>query len=130
MKKFFQGPLPDHARNLLRRMGYGEQRAYHGQISYVRRMGGGQFPRFHAYVEDQQGGMQVNLHLDQKPHSLGSGAVHGGEYEGTLVEAEMARMAQFIQSLGRPSSSTSAAQTKKSYGDEEAPKGFWGKLFG
>ena len=40
MKQFFAGPLSDNARNLLRRMGYGEQRTRAGQISYVKRIAG------------------------------------------------------------------------------------------
>lgn len=109
MKHFFPAPLPDHARNIMRRLGYGEQRTRRGQISYVKRTGPERFPRYHAYVEDIDGGMQVNLHVDQKEASYAGTSAHGGEYEGPLVEQEMARIAQFIGSLSQ--SSTPTTQT-------------------
>jgi hypothetical protein len=102
MKQFFPAPLADHARNIMRRLGYGEQRTRRGQISYVKRTGPERFPRYHAYVEDRAGGMQVNLHVDQKEASYEGTSAHGGEYEGPLVEQEMARITQFIGSLGTP----------------------------
>ncbi|MBI4713727.1 hypothetical protein HY771_00870 [Candidatus Uhrbacteria bacterium] len=97
MQQFFTGPLSDHARNLMRRFGYGEQRARSGQISYVRRVSSDRFPRYHAYVEDKNGGLQINLHIDQKEASYEGSHVHSGEYESPLVKEEMGRIAQFIQ---------------------------------
>ncbi|TAL50761.1 hypothetical protein EPN81_01855 [Patescibacteria group bacterium] len=125
MKQFFAGPLSETARNLLRRLGYGEQRTRAGQISYVRRVAGERFPRYHAYVEDMNGGIQVNLHIDQKEASYEGTSAHAGEYEGSLVEQEMRRIAEFARSLkGAPSSptqSTNSSTTKK--------KGLWGTLW-
>lgn len=89
MKTFIAGPLPDHGRNILRKLGYGEQRKFDGQISYIRRASSGDFPRFHAYIEDINGGLQINLHLDQKGASHEGSHAHSGEYEGPLVEQEM-----------------------------------------
>lgn len=122
MKKFFPGPLSDNARNLLRRLGYGEQRTRAGQISYVKRVAGERFPRYHAYVEDQNDGLQVNLHVDQKEASYEGTSAHAGEYEGPLVEREMSRIADFILSL--KTSPTPSAPIPN------APKkGFWGTLW-
>ena len=134
MKSFLPGPLLENARNFMRQAGYGELRTHHGQISYARRLGGGNFPRLHAYVEDDRGGIQINLHLDQKEHSIGSGAAHAGEYEGPLVEQEMTR----LLALGSPLRSTektspSPSQTPRPYkgfDGEEKKTGFFGKLFG
>src|SRR3989338_4001358 len=86
MKQFFAGPLSDNARNVLRRLGYGEQRTRAGQISYVKRVAGERFPRYHAYVEDMNDGIQVNLHVDQKEASYEGTSTHAGEYEGPIVE--------------------------------------------
>lgn len=97
MQQFFQGPLTDHARNIMRNLGYGEQRARSGQISYAKRISGEKFPRYHAYVEDQNNGMQVNLHIDQKEASYEGSHVHSGEYDGRLVEQEMNRILLFIK---------------------------------
>lgn len=140
MKQFIKGPLGDNARNLLRRAGYGELSNRHGQISYQRRLGGGQYPRFHAYVEDINGGMQLNLHVDQKQSSYGTGAAHGGEYDGPLVENEMARLVQFVNTTGRgpapvekryPDEKTGKARSSSAgKPEDDSGKGFFGKLFG
>jgi hypothetical protein len=97
MQQFFNGPFQDHARNLMRRIGYGEQRARSGQISYVRRVSSDRFPRYHAYVEDKNGGIQINLHIDQKEASYEGSHVHSGEYDSLLCQEEMKRISKFIQ---------------------------------
>jgi hypothetical protein len=122
MKHFFPAPLTDHARNILRRLGYAEQRTRRGQISYTKRAGGNRFPRYHAYVEDRDGGMQVNLHVDQKEASYSGTSAHGGEYEGPLVSAEMERIKRFVMAQSQKPAE-SAAPKKES-------QGFWGNLFG
>jgi hypothetical protein len=124
MKQFFKGPLDDHSRNIMRRLGYGEQRTRQGQISYVKRVSGGAFPRYHVYVEDTENGMQVNLHVDQKAASYEGSSAHGGEYDGPLVEQEMQRIAQGVTSAN--SAPAAPVQPKTT----ESKKGFWGKLIG
>lgn len=123
----------------MRRAGYGEHRSFHdGQISYTRRLGGENYPRFHAYVEDKNGGLQINLHLDQKQSSIGSGARHGGEYDGPLVEREMQTLITFIQGMsgnGNPPPQAPVSPTVSSSPHEETPTeeksgGLWGGLFG
>ncbi len=118
MKIFIAGPLPDHARNLMRRLGYAEQRTRAGQISYVKRAGGGaRFPRYHAYVEDLNGGIQINLHVDQKEASYKGSSAHSGDYEGLVVEREIMEMKAFITSLKSTSSvQTTSTQPKKKTG--------------
>jgi|GEM_PF-363760 len=125
MKQFIAGPLPDHARNILRRFGYGEQRTRSGQISYVRRLSGERFPRYHAYVEDTNGGIQVNIHVDQKEASYDEGHAHAGEYDGPLVEREMAMIVQFVASL----KAESASQTAPSATTQTKKPGFLSKFF-
>ena len=123
MKKFFPGPLVENARNLMRRLGYGEQRTRVGQISFVRRISGERFPRYHAYVEDQNGGIQVNLHVDQKEASYEGTSAHAGEYVGSLVEREMVRVEAFVAGLSRKMPPPAPAVTK-------TKKGFWGTFMG
>lgn len=121
MKTFFPGPLSDNARNIMRRLGYGEQTTRAGQISYTKRITGERFPRYHGYVEDLNGGLQVNLHVDQKAASYEGTSAHGGEYEGPLVEREMSRIKELVHQLNSipptPPPSTTASK-----------KGFWGTL--
>ncbi|MBI5794566.1 hypothetical protein HZA87_05835 [Candidatus Uhrbacteria bacterium] len=126
MKQFFPGPLSDNARNLMRHLSYGEQRTRAGQISYVKRVAGERFPRYHAYVEDLNGGMQVNLHVDQKEASYEGTSAHAGEYEGPVVEREMKRIADLIAGLKSGASFPVSDPTPTT----EKKKGFWGSLFG
>ncbi len=135
MKSFLPGPLPDHPRNIMRRIGYGEYRSREGEVSYMKRLRGDLYPRFHAYVEEKKGGLQINLHLDQKQPSYGGSHAHAGEYEGSTVEREMERLFGLIQNL--PS-----AQRRDSSDDDEEPRdegrgageekkgGFFSRLFG
>lgn len=103
MQQIIPGPLTENARNFMRRGGYGEIKGLRGQVSYQRRLAYGKYPRFHAYVEEKGKDMVINLHIDQKAGSIGSGHAHGGEYEGELVEKEMARLvAMGVQSVGGP----------------------------
>ena len=124
MKHFIPGHLPDNARNLLRRLGYGEHIGHGGQTSFSKRLSGADFPRFHVYVEENAQGLQINLHLDQKPVNLGGGSAHGGEYEGTLVEREMNAIISGIKSMEIPE------QENDSKSSSRPKKGFWGSFFG
>ncbi len=119
MKQFFSGPLNENARGLIRRLGYGEHRGHEGQLSYTLRVTGELFPRYHAYIEDKDGGVQVNLHVDQKAASYEGTSAHAGEYEGPLVEREMQRIAQFVQGLKTEHKPVAPPSTKST-------KGFWG----
>jgi hypothetical protein len=111
----------------MRNLGYGEQRTRAGQISYVRQASNGRFPRYHAYVENQNSGMQVNLHLDQKAASYEGTSAHGGEYEGPLVEQEMERITMSIANMKQ---SRASAQTTTQPKKPKKKPGLWGTLFG
>ena len=127
MNTFIPGPLPDQARNLLRKAGYGEHRGYEAQMSYTRRLQNTMFPRYHAYVEDKNGGMQLNLHLDQKEASHGGGHAHSGEYNGPLVERENARIVSAIRAMGQEQPTAEPSQDQPS---SKSKGGFFGWLFG
>lgn len=103
----------------IRRCGYGlvmDRRAE--QASFSRRLGGGIYPRFHAYIN---GGV-INLHLDQKQASYEGYSAHSGEYEGDAVEREARRIQETLQSLAREKISPPP--------ETEEKKGFFGRIFG
>lgn len=129
MNTFIPGPLADTARNLLRRAGYGEHRGHEAQLSYVKRIHGTPYPRYHAYVEDRNGGMQLNLHLDQKEASYSGSRAHSGEYGGPLVERESARIVAFVKSLGAGDEGSQGRRVEGSQG-EKKKSGFFDWLFG
>ncbi|MDD4271910.1 MAG: hypothetical protein PHF50_03860 [Patescibacteria group bacterium] len=98
MKLILDKNILDQApENLLRQAGYAfltDRRT--GQESYVRRFGRGFYPRFHLYLEEQNSQVILNLHLDQKQASYEGAHAHNAEYEGEVVEAEMARIKNFV----------------------------------
>lgn len=122
MKRFFAHPLPDHGRNILRRLGYGELRKRTGKQSFTRAMGGALFPRFHVYINETEQGLEIDLHLDQKEASYEGSHAHSGEYSGTHVTNELERIATFIESIQNATVET----------DENLPEkpSFWQILFG
>ena len=87
--------------NVMRRAGY---RADHrdastGQDSFVRRLRGAEYPRFHVYGSKHGDELLLNLHLDQKKPSYTGSHAHSGEYDGDLVEREAERIQKLIQQL-------------------------------
>ena len=102
MKLHFRGTYSMNPRQLLRRAGYSEfVDPRTRQTSYARRLGGGLYPRFHAYLELLPAGFTVNLHLDQKQASYHGHTAHSGEYDGEVVEAESRRIQQMINHENR-----------------------------
>ena len=83
--------------DVMRTIGY--QLAYfqkEGEVSIVRQLTRGEYPRFHAYIIEKEGGLNINLHLDQKKPSYEGSRGHSGEYDGTLVENEAERIKQLL----------------------------------
>jgi hypothetical protein len=89
--------LGENPVTLLRRAGYVFQRKEGEETSFVRALGSGGFPRFHAYVKMGGPDLLVNVHLDQKRETYGESTRHHGEYgnEGPLKE-ESSRLAPLI----------------------------------
>jgi len=112
--------LKDSPRNLIRRAGYAEHYDVRSQeTSYYRRLDRNIFPKFHVYLNEQAGGVEVSLHIDQKQPSYGVGHMHSGDYEGPRVEEEIKRIRQAFEN---PPATEQEEDSKK--------KGFFGKLFG
>ncbi len=81
----------------LRRVGYALITNRRGATkSFVRRLDRDQFPRFHLYVEDYGDSWSLNLHLDQRAPIYQGVTAHGGEYDGSVVEREAARIKQLL----------------------------------
>ncbi len=64
MKLHFE-KLNDSPLNILRRVGYSFLRRDErtGEMSFAKRAGGGDYPRFHVYVKVLAGGTEINLHF-------------------------------------------------------------------
>lgn len=64
--------------------------------SYILRLTAAFYPRFHLYLQQEDGEITFDLHLDQKKPSYSGSNAHGGEYEGPNIEKEMNRIAGWI----------------------------------
>jgi hypothetical protein len=76
--------IKDSPLNILRRIGYSFQRRDEqtGQMSFVKRIGNADYPRFHIYAKTlADGGAEINLHIDQKKASYLGSVAHSGEYQ-------------------------------------------------
>jgi len=86
-------PLRDSALNYMRKAGYHfDRHDVRGQMSFIRSIGRDAFPRFHAYVSEEDGELRIYLHLDQKRPTYQKVHSHSGEYEGEIVEQEGQRL--------------------------------------
>jgi len=78
---------------VLRRFGYAPYVNKEGEQSFVRRIHGTAFPRFHLYVkEEDRTILRCSLHLDQKRPSYMGTRAHGGDYDSKTVQQEADRL--------------------------------------
>lgn len=81
--------IKENPANLLRRAGYAFQRhAGENEMSFIRPLARGGYPRFHIYTRTESGNLMINIHLDHKKETYGKAARHHGEYgeDGALRE--------------------------------------------
>ncbi|MCD4693829.1 hypothetical protein K8R62_00530 [bacterium] len=89
--------ISDNPYTFLRRAGYGFIRDRRSnQESLVRRLGGGFYPRFHIYVDEDESRIVFNLHLDHKEASYAGAHKHNAEYDGDLVQREIMRLKNWV----------------------------------
>lgn len=67
--------------------------------SFVRRLTRDFYPRLHMYAENLSDRLVFDLHLDQKKASYEGNHMHNAEYEGAVVEEEIARLKELLKSL-------------------------------
>ena len=99
MQTTIKGPFKNNIYNLMRDCSYHFQRedseANSTEYSFVRPRHG--FPRFHIYARMQDGGLQINLHLDQKKPVYQGPTAHSGDYDEPVVAREMERVKRSIE---------------------------------
>lgn len=111
----------------LRKCGYIEIQNPHKdfEISYAKGLDPGRFyPRFHVYIEPNDNGTGISLHLDAKKPSYEGSSAHSGEYDSPLVKKEVGR----IQNLTKDFPSQ-MPDKNKSIGFSQ-DKSWWQKLLG
>jgi len=70
--------------------------------SYVKRLSRDHYPRLHVYVmpkTDSEGNnlVVIEMHLDQKQASYTGVKMHNAEYDGEVVEAEIANLKNLMR---------------------------------
>ena len=117
--------FPDNHINFMRSAGYAPFADPNtGITSYVKRLQGDFYPRFHVYIEtNKDNQVVINLHLDQKKPSYAGAHAHSGEYEGGAVDIEGRRITGLIKNK-----MDNNAQIK-SVTPQPPAKGFFAKLF-
>jgi hypothetical protein len=96
MKAVFKQTPMHRAMVFMRTAGYAPYANREGDESFVRRVGGGEFPRFHAYVEEEKNPQTISIHVDQKGHTYEGAHAHSGEYVSDAIASELARMSVAI----------------------------------
>lgn len=92
-----------------------------GKQSYVYRMSGGRYPRFHVYVQEEtDDSIKLHLHLDHREHGWGQ-RLHDTEYDSDLVRSEADRLKRWLVHF---------TKKEKSAEDKKENKGFFSRLFG
>ncbi len=91
MKFVIENPK-ENTLNLIRRLGYRPLGTKGEEISCIRRLDMGDYPRFHLFIKQEQGKFVFSLHLDQKKPSYQGATAHSGEYEGEIIQKEAERI--------------------------------------
>lgn len=98
--KFTISPITASPAKMMRRAGYAFQHHvdHSDEMSFVRPLAQGGFPRFHAYARQNGLALEISIHLDQKKETYGKDTRHHGEYEneGALGE-EVTRLKQALE---------------------------------
>ena len=97
MKIYFK-KRPANITLLMRRLGYvPDKRQRPGFLSFSRRVGSSDYPKFHIYINPAYKNV-LNLHLDMKKPSYRGSHAHSGEYDSDLVKEEAWRIKNEAQS--------------------------------
>lgn len=68
-----------------------------GEYNLVRKLTGQNYPRFHAYVQQQGYNYHFSLHLDQKAPIYKGTHAHSGEYAGPVIDEESDRIKNILK---------------------------------
>ena len=100
--KIYLKKKPTNITLLMRHLGYApDRRQKPGSLSFSRRLGNDDYPKFHIYFNQRQSTIDqsyLNLHLDMKKPSYANSHAHSGEYDSELVLEEAQRIKQLLNS--------------------------------
>lgn len=97
MKSKINGKLKNTIYNLMRDLGY----HFQGQDDKTKELGFARpksgYPRLHLFAKVENDDLLISLHLDQKKPVYDGATAHSGDYDGPVVENEMARIKQYLE---------------------------------
>jgi len=77
----------------LRRLSYTPHKNRQGKASFIRRLHGYEFPRFHLYIyKENNRELHCSIHLDQTAPIYNKGSAHRGDYDSSVVKDEVKRL--------------------------------------
>lgn len=119
-------PLSETSYNMLRKAGYIPIRDREtGKDSYVFKISGDRYPRFHLYVEAEGATrLKWHLHLDNKKHGWGEKR-HDADYDGPDVVEENDRLLRWLAHY-----TVKEEEKKEDDKGDKSVGGFIAKLFG
>lgn len=120
MRLFLHGALPKEIDVLFTEFGYVFDGPTEDGFAFKRRLHDRKFPRYHLFVREFDGGIELDLHIDQE-HPFGKGN-HQEEwaYHGQIVQAEIQRLERAIHRV----------KTQPYQFTLKQKKGFWKILIG
>jgi len=124
----YKNKIPANGHEVMQRFGYARIVSHHtGKESFVKRLYREHYPRFHCYLKETTDQLTFSLHLDQKEASYKGNHMHSGEYDGPLVEQEIANLKQFIVDLvKKEQEKTQTSKISETKATTEKP---WWKIF-
>lgn len=69
------------------------------EFNLVRKLSGGNYPRYHIYLKQNGKDYNFSLHLDQKAPLYEGSHAHNGEYFGPVIESEVDRIKEVLKNL-------------------------------
>jgi hypothetical protein len=77
--------MKENPATFFRRAGYVFVRREDDEMSFVRTLARSGYPRFHIFAHAERDDFIMNIHIDNKKETYGSGTRHHGEYEDSKV---------------------------------------------
>lgn len=124
----YKDKLPISGHEVMQRFGYAHLVSHHtGKDSYAKRVYRDHYPRYHCYIKEQGDKVVFSLHVDQKQTSYAGSHAHAGEYDGSLVEAEIENLKHHI--VGLVHQERSRVEEGQRVEQEKSKKIPWWKFF-
>lgn len=98
MKFKIKNNFSQNISNIMRRCGYVyiiDRKT--NKDSYVRKITGNRYPRFHLYLKEIDDEIIFDLHLDQSSTRYDGQTAHNADYDSEEVKAELTRIYQILK---------------------------------